>query len=195
MGVEITSNPRASGTIYLDRLTWDGAPNVRLSRPAEGGTLWRKAWVNAVDQYEWRFPEAYRLVQNRGIGMISTGGRDWKDYSVTATIIPHLAKSTGLCARVQGLERYYSLEIGEDLQARLVKALDGRKVLAQKDFSFEWDDVIELKLTVKGAEIQASINGQKMFSLLDEQNPLLEGGVALLVEEGRISCDAVEVHA
>lgn len=193
IGVEITSEKRASGVIYLDYLTWDGEPNVRLGRPTEGGTMWRKAWVNAVDSYDERWPEPYRLAQNRGTGMISQGSRDWRDYVVEAAIVPHLVTLAGLAARVQGLERYYALLICADKKVRLVKMLDGKHILAEKDFAFEWDDEILLKLEIKGARLRAWINGTPVFDLLDGNTPLLEGGVALVIEEGRITCEEITV--
>ena len=102
IGLAISSEKRANGTIYLDWLTWAGAPEVRLGRPAQGGKMWSKAWVDAVDEYGHRYPEAYRLMQNHGTGMLIHGTRDWQDYTVSAAITPHMVKSTGLAARVQG---------------------------------------------------------------------------------------------
>ena len=47
-----SSRPRrAPGAVYLDWLTWDGAPDVTLGRP-EGGEMWRRAWVDGVDQFQ-----------------------------------------------------------------------------------------------------------------------------------------------
>jgi hypothetical protein len=94
---------------------------------------------------------------------------------------------------VQGLKRYYALLICADQKARLVKILDGKQVLAEKDFSFEWDSVISLKLEAKDAHLRSWINGNLVFDIEDAQSPLLEGGVALVLEEGRIGCDEVIV--
>jgi hypothetical protein len=193
IGVAISSQQRVDGTVILDWLTWDGSPNVRLGRPVEGGTLWRKAWVDAVDEYGWRYPEAYRLMQNHGTGLISQGTRDWKNYTVTAEIMPHLVTATGLAARVQGLQRYYLLEVGADGKARLVKMLDGRHVLAEADFTFAWDEKIHFELVVEGSRLRASLNHTSLFDLEDADTPLLEGGVGLVIEEGRMACEEVIV--
>ena len=195
VGIEISSEKRADGILYLDYLTWDGTPEVNLTQPADDSTMWRRAWVNAVDLYPDRFPEPYRLMQNHGLGMISQGCREWKDYTVEARITPHLAKSAGLGFRVQGMERYYALMIGADYKVRLVKRLDGVTVLAEKEFDFDWDDVINMKCSIKGAKIQAWVNSALVFEVVDPQTVLSGGGVALLVEEGRISCDGVKIHA
>ncbi len=194
IGLAISSEKRANGTLYLDWLTWDGEPKVRLGRPVEVGTMWRKAWVNAADEYGWRYPEAYRLMQNHGTGMIIQGTREWKDYTVSAEIIPHLVTSAGLAARVQGLERYYALVITAQGKAQLVKALDGKHVLAETSFTFDWDDRILFELTVAGAKLRASLNHQLLFEIEDPDCPLLEGAVALVVEEGRMACEEVSVQ-
>ena len=194
IGLAITSQQRASGTLYLDWLTWNGTPNVRLGRPAEGGKMWAKAWVNAVSAYGPYYPEAYRLMQNHGTGMLIQGTRDWQDYTVRAEIMPHMLKSTGLAARVQGLERYYALLVTAEQKAMLVKSLDGRAILAEADFSFAWDDKIRFELRVQGSQITGVLNDQTLFSVTDTDRPLLEGAVGLVIEEGRMECEEVVIH-
>jgi len=194
IGVAIASQKRANGTLYLDWLTWSGAPRVRLSRPAEGGKLWSMAWVNAVDEYGYRYPETYRLMQNNGTGLLIQGTRQWQNYIVSAEITPHMVASTGLAARVQGMERYYALLVTADRKARLVKRLDGQAILAEIDFSFAWDQTIRFGLSVKGSSITASLDDQVVFTVQDNDHPLMDGGVALVVKEGRMACEEVVVE-
>ena len=52
VGIEVSSDTAASGAIYLDYLTWNGAPELSLGVPASGGTMWQRAWVDAVDKVE-----------------------------------------------------------------------------------------------------------------------------------------------
>ncbi|HKO25408.1 MAG TPA: ADP-ribosylglycohydrolase family protein, partial [Chloroflexota bacterium] len=146
IGVEISAAERADGSIYLDYLGWDGAPDVVLTRPQCRGTMWRRAWVDGVDQADWRYPEPYRLMQNRGTGLLIQGTREWTDYQVGATIAPHMVKAAGLGARVQGMRRYYALLLCNDGTARLVKALDGETVLAETSFSWTLGGTYELSV-------------------------------------------------
>ena len=194
VGIQITSQKRQSGTVLLDFLTWSGTPDVRFGRP-EAGTMWRKAWVNAVDSYDERWPEPYRLSQDHGTGMIIQGTREWQDYTMEAAIEPHLVKSTGIAARVQGLERYYALLLCTGQRIRLVKALDGQQTLGEKDFDFEWDQPVQLQIKVQGERIQAWANQQLVFDIQDHDRPLQSGAVALVIEEGRMACQEVSVHA
>ncbi|HMQ34571.1 MAG TPA: ADP-ribosylglycohydrolase family protein, partial [Chloroflexaceae bacterium] len=52
VGLELVGTPVGAGTVYLDELGWDGEPEAGLGRPEVGGTMWRRAWVNAVDQWD-----------------------------------------------------------------------------------------------------------------------------------------------
>ena len=155
--------------------------------------MWRRAWVDGVDQYEARWWEAYRLVQNSGRGLLIQGSGDWTDYTVSSTITLHMAEAAGLAARVGGMRRYYALLLRRDGKAQLVKALDGDKILAETDFAWEFGETHDFALTVKGTQIAASLDGKTLFTVDDTDRPLAGGGIALVVEEGRIMSDAVAI--
>jgi hypothetical protein len=193
VGVEARSEHHANGTLYLDYLTWDGVPLVTLRRPAVEATMWRHAWVDGVDQYEHRWPESFRLAQNEGRGLLITGTREWTDYSVEATIRPHLVKNAGIAARVQGMRRFYALLLGVDGKVRLVKALDGDKVLAEDSHDWRFGGDYTLRLVVQGQTIAGYVDGREVLSAVDSERPLTGGGIALVIEEGRMSTEEVRV--
>jgi len=186
-----------SGTVYLDYLTWDGAPNVTLTRPDSSRNyrkpplVWRQAWINALDIWETKWREPYRLIQNEGRGMIIQGTNDWKNYDVEADITPWLMDAGGIGACVQGLKRFYYLQIAKGNKLHLIKALDGNTVLGEKGFKWNLHEKIILKMQVSGRNIKAWANGQLQFDVLDEDNPLLFGGTAYVVEQGHISSQAM----
>ena len=107
---------------------------MTFRRPEIDGEMWRHAWINGIDQYEYRWRESFRVAQNEGRGLLITGTRDWTDYAVTSTVRPHLVKTGGIAARVQGMRRFYALLLCADQTVQLVKALDGDTVLAEKIF-------------------------------------------------------------
>jgi hypothetical protein len=74
-----------------------------------------------------------------------------------------------------------------------VKALDGIKVLAEKDLEVNYGSPYELQLAVKGIHIDAFINGERVFAIEDRNKPLNNGGIALVCEEGRIGCETVSI--
>ncbi len=194
IGVEVFAPQRADGCIYLDELTWDGTPEVVLRRPDSGGTMWRRAWVDGVDQYGHWWPEAYRLVQNRSTGLLIQGAREWANYRVSAAITPHLAAACGIGARVQGMRRYYGLLLRQGGTIQLVKALDGEHVLAQAEYAWEFGETHTLALEVSGTRLRGWANQRLLFDLEDNDRPLEGGAIALICAEGRMATDAVEVR-
>jgi ADP-ribosylglycohydrolase len=206
VGVEVTSEARGDGAVYLDWLTWDGVPDVTLRRPegadggsgyadpGAGGTAWRRAWVQAVDRHD-TFVEPFRLLQERGTGLLMQGTREWTDYRVRAAVTPHMAVSAGLAARFQGMRRWYALLLTDGGRtARLVKAFDGARItLAEAPFTWEVGRAYTLELEVIGARLRASIDGAALFDVTDAERPLLDGAIALVCEEGRMAAESVTV--
>jgi ADP-ribosylglycohydrolase len=180
------------GTVLLDWLTWDGAPDCRLGRPADGGAMWRRAWVPGVDRFESPADAAFRLIQNEGRGLLSQGTREWTDYEVSATVTPAAVVAAGIAARVQGLRRGYALLLGDDHRARLVKLLDGDTVLAEAPCARPFGVPVELRLRVAGPRIEARANGEPLFAVEDAD--LAGGAAAFVCEAGCMSSDGMAVR-
>ncbi len=191
VGISISTDEPAEGAIHLDSLTWDGSPNVTFRRPVASGTMWKRQWVNAADYFTDEFGEAFRVIQNRGRGMVVTGTREWTDYSVQAEITPHLVKTFGVAARVQGQERYYALLLSEQNKIKLIKRLDGEVVLAEQSFARQFGTSYKMRIDVQGDQIQAWVNGDLLFTMEDSIRPLAGGGIALVCDAGRIGTDEV----
>jgi hypothetical protein len=192
VGVELNSAQRADGTVYLDYMTWDGAPAVTFHRPVEKGDLWRRVWVDGTDHYDRWWPEAYRVVVNYGTGLLITGTREWADYRVSSTLTPHMCQRFGVAARVQGMKRYYALLLCADGKARLIKALGGETVLAEVNRACEFGQPYDFALQMSGARIRGWIDGTLIADVQDDA--LAGGGIALVCTEGRVGADAVSVE-
>ncbi|HYO29723.1 MAG TPA: ADP-ribosylglycohydrolase family protein, partial [Thermomicrobiales bacterium] len=134
IGLEATAGAAGPVAVALDCLGWSGAADATFARPAGSGAMWRRAWVDGVDLWEARWPQAYRIVQNEGCALISQGTADWVDYRAEATVSVPLAGEGGIAVRVAGQRRWYGLLLGADGIARRVKAADGRRSLAQAAF-------------------------------------------------------------
>jgi ADP-ribosylglycohydrolase len=193
VGLFILAEEASKGILYLDYLSWDGTPNVTFCRPTTAGRMWKRQWVNAADEFTDKFGEAFRVIQNRGRGLVITGTREWTDYSVQATITPHLAKAFGLAARVQGQERYYALLLSDMNRIKLVKRLDGEIVLAEQEYSWDFGTSYTLRLEVEGQHMRAWVDGSLLFEVDDPISLLSSGGIALLCEEGRLGTERVLV--
>jgi ADP-ribosylglycohydrolase len=198
IGLELATQAplEIDGTIYLDYLTWSGAPEIKLHRPDNNlSTMWKHAWVNNANQFQTRW-EGLRVTNGEGIGFISQGSRDWRDYRVRSEITPLLAKAWGLAARVQGRERYYALmfDTADRGRVKLVKCDHDETTLAKKRFAWELDRPYALELRLHDEEIQAFIDGKEVFSVRDEDRLALRGGaVGLVVDTGSIATQAVHV--
>jgi hypothetical protein len=194
IGLEIeASDPRGvDGTLSLDWLHWDGAPDVTLQRPDPTSEMWKHAFMNDVSQFQTRW-EGLRVTSSDGPGMLAQGTRDWHDYEVAATVTPLLAEAWGLAARVQGRERYYALmfdRVGGG-RVRLIRRRHDETVLAVQDFAWSLDKAYALSLRVDGKTIRASIDGRVVLETQDEA--LTGGAIALLVDTGSIATQEVRV--
>ena len=206
IGIEITGENGASGTVYLDWLTWDGSPNMRLNRPhiSEAGQekrkrpkFWKKAWIYALDSSErfdsWDYwTQAYRLIQNEGRGLLIQGTRDWIDYQFAASAMPRVCEAGGIAVRVQGLQRYYALLLDHE-RTRIVRVLDGETVLAETDSGWSVEQNYDLKLQVAGNKLTAFVGGEQVLETEDPDNALTGGGIALIAQAGFIYFDKVAV--
>jgi hypothetical protein len=192
-GLEVISEAAAAGRLYVDYIDWSGAPTTVFRRPPGDSKMWLRAWINAVDHVETRWASAFHLSQNRGTGLSIQGSRDWQNYSVQSAIISDPAKSFGLAVRVQGLSRYYALLLGPKQVLCLIRNYDGIQILAEVPYNWNWSERYRFDLEVNGPEIAGSLNGTELIRYNDCGSALLDGGIALVCEEGLIMTDEVAV--
>jgi hypothetical protein len=193
VGLAVTAETAGDAAVLLDRLGWTGEPDLTLGRPSNGGSMWRRAWVDAVDRFDARWPEPYRIVQNAGFGQLIQGSRDWRDYRVIADVTPHLAVGAGIGARVQGIERGYLLELLDRRTVRLVRSYDGETELAATDYPWDYGATYELTLEVQGERVRGLVDGRVVADVVDHGTPLRDGAASLTIREGRTATQRVRV--
>jgi ADP-ribosylglycohydrolase len=197
IGVCLTSEgARADGIVWLDYLGWSGAPRLKLRRPKEPNAFWRQSWVNNVSSFGDHFHSTFRISQDRGSGIIIHGTREWTDYRVSSAVTVHLGASAGLAARVQGLRRYYALLLEADDRVRLVKIRDdARIVLAEAPCRWTLEKAAALELEVRGAMIAGAVDGSIVLRATDSSaTPFENGGVGLVITEGALSTDQIDIE-
>ncbi len=194
IGLAVTAPQPAAGTLYLDYLTWEGAPTVTLDQPAGAGTAWRRAWVDAADTFDQGWHGPFRLIQNRGTGMVIQGTAGWRDYRVTARVRPHLAEAAGLGVCVRGLHRHYGLWLVRGGRVHLVEDYDEERILAAAPFDWQMEAEYVLRLQAAKGQLQAWIDEHLLFSLPVSEPARLAGAVALLCREGCVSFGPVRIE-
>lgn len=200
VGIELTTALDA-GTIYLDDLNWDGVSETVFSRPEgwqaqpNNPNLWSLAWVCAVDTWERNGKDAFRIGQNEGCGLITTGLREWEDYYISARIRPSLMKSGGLAVRVQGLQRYYALQLSNQKLLQLVRVFEGREVVLA-EVPFEWQpwNSYDLALQVEGNHLQGWVDGHPIVDFVETDTAIASGAIGLLVKEGFLITNSVKLQ-
>jgi hypothetical protein len=76
---------------------------------------------------------------------------------------------------------------------RLIRNYDEIQVLAETPYSWNWSQRYRFNLEVNGSEIAGSINGVELIRYHDPEKALLDGGIALVCEEGLIMADEVSI--
>lgn len=66
-------------------------------------------------------------------------------------------------------------------------------MLAEAEFPCINGGSYDFRLAATGPHIQASIDGQTLFAVDDTERPLDGGGVAFVIEEGRVMSDEMRV--
>jgi ADP-ribosylglycohydrolase len=195
LGIALRSPGGAQGgTIILDWIRWDRSPNMSLRRPREPSDFWRRAWINAVDNFSTTFPQAFRISQDRGEGMIIHGGRQWGDYRVETSLTAHLAEHIGVGVRVQGLRRFYAVLLERPDKLRLVRVRDGaRTLLAESSFAWSFEKPYKFVVEVTGRRISAAVDGTRLEARDDTEEALVDGGVAMIIQGGAASTNELVV--
>lgn len=192
IGVVLTApSGRSSGRVLLDRMSWDGAPDVTFSRPEDGGDFWWRAWVNGASFFSKRFLQDLRISQTRGEGMILQGTRDWTDYRVEADMMWHLGPTGGLVFRAHGLRRYYAARLTREGALQLVlRRDDEEQVLDEVRCDVGFEVPFQLVVTAKGDKLSAKI-GEVEVRATD--STYAGGAMGLFVVEGAVSATRIHV--
>ena len=154
--------------------------------------MWRRSWVCAVDDFvAMPWAEPFRLVQNQGQGLLIQGNREWRDICVSADVKSDMASQVGIAVRVQGLQRYYALVLHRDGEIRIVKMVSGEEIIARQPFHWSFGETYQLSLVAQGDSLIGSVDGKVVIQAMDSE--LRCGGMALLLEEGSLATQRIQV--
>ncbi|MFE0017622.1 ADP-ribosylglycohydrolase family protein [Mesorhizobium sp. NPDC059054] len=194
IGVVLTTpEGRSDGRVLLDRMSWEGSPDVTFRRPSGGGDFWRKAWVSNAHFFSKHFPQDFRISQNRGEGMILQGARDWADYTIEADLMLHLGEHGGLVLRAQGQRRYYAARVTRKGELQIVRRKDELEdILASVPLKVAFEEAFTMTLRAKGNRISAAVGD----TVAEAEDATFDCGAAgLLIHEGALSATRIHVGA
>lgn len=185
---------RLDGLVWLDSLSWSGAPYLSLRRPSNSpGEFWKRAWVNGANNFFTQHPsDPFYIAQDHGEGIILYGTRDWTDYQVVFGLTVRLGGRAGVVFRARGLNRYYALLLLEGNCIALVKARDEKRIeLARAAFDWKFDTRYGVTVAVEGSTIKTSIGGGPSLEATDED--YRAGGIGLVVADGAVSANQFDI--
>jgi ADP-ribosylglycohydrolase len=177
IGIEVEK-----GEVFLERMDWKNVPTT--SWPPVDGTMWHRAWANALDRFSPTRDRFEYMAKNSGTGCLAQGHREWEDYRVSCRMTPRMAESGGIAVRYQGTRRYYAFLFGEPGEIRLEKVLDGVRTIAKVSFPWRPFEDYEVTVEAKGNKLRLFIDGELILQTSDEEDLLESGGFAFVVTSG-----------
>lgn len=199
LGVEFGTDGRFDGDVVIRSIDWRGAPDAFEIRGMQVKSIWNltpfwtRAWVSSARHLAPDFKWTLCVSHPDENGVVTTGSRDWDDYSVASSIDYSLNDGAGLVARARGHRRYYA-GILKGEEALILKRYDGEvSVLARAAVPIGATGKRDLKLSLKGDELRFAVDGNEVAVARDTS--FASGGAGFLVERGTIVADGFLVHA
>ncbi len=124
---------RLDGKVILKWMDWAGAPRrYEMGKSYEmtpslvtwtNETIWLKTFVSSADNFYPDYLRTFSVSHPGKNGIVTTGGPDWKDYTVTSAITFSQQECAGLAARAKGHRRYYAA-VFQDGKAKIIRRKD-----------------------------------------------------------------------
>ena len=209
IGFVISSDTNTSGKLLINYLDIEGTPRTTFQRPEHienaakngyffnqefYGQLWKRAWVNDIDKWQYRWMESFKIINGVGRGHILQGSSSWKDYSVSSKVNFPLASAGGLVIRSQGVKRYYSLELTSKNKLQINKMFYELETLKEVDFNFEFYKDYELQFTVNENKLSGYVDGKLLIETQDKDNSFESGMIGFIAQDGTLSSNSISIE-
>lgn len=187
LGFEISQ-----GEATLDSMGWSNIPQT--SWPPVEGTMWSRAWANALDRFSPARDKYEYLAQNEGTGFLAQGHREWRNYRVSVRVTPRMAEAGGVAVRYQGTRRYYAFCFTSPGEVKFTKVCDGEQDLAR--VSYSWKPFTDYEVTIEAMDnrFRVLINGELIVQASDDERPLESGAFAFTVTAGCMGCGTPHIE-
>lgn len=200
-GFQVESTRRFDGDVLVDHVDWSGAPSELAQRGVVMTSIWDltpeplRAWVSSAKNFEADFRYTYSVSHPSGTGVVTSGTRDWDDYSYESTLVfnPHLAG--GLVVRSSGHRRYYAAVFsGWNTVSLIRQDHESRVVLAETPYVYVEDIPMLVRLEATGDELILHVDGRELLRFQDSGREAFRAGSAgFLVTEGTMLADGFAI--
>jgi hypothetical protein len=203
LGLELTSPRRVDGSIVVEELDWAGAPGdfilgraIDLSpdlTPWTTDTVWLRTFVSSASHFAPDYTTTFSISHADRNGVVTTGSRDWANYSVSSTITFNQQEGAGLVARARGHRRYYAALLARG-RAMIVKQHDrAETLLAERAFDYTIDDRHRLEFRLRDGQLEFLIDGEHYVAATDSS--YASGGAGFVVHCGAILADGFRIQS
>lgn len=151
---------------------------------------WYKAFTSTSNENTVDHLSTFCISSTQDNGLLYIGNRDWKNYTITTTLILVRSKNCGILFRVQGLRKYYAL-LFEEYCVKIIRVInDEIKVMASHEYIWNEYDEIKTKITIKNDDIQVQWESEKMEC---KDSELMCGGCGFITSAGTMMVKGLEV--
>lgn len=197
LGLELTAPCREDGCVTIEQLDWEGAParfvlgraeelSLQLT-PWTTDTVWLRTFASSATHFAPDYTTTFSISHTGDNGVVTTGTRDWCDYSVESSLVVNQNDGAGLVARARGHRRYYGALLTRRA-AMIVRQRDGvATILAQHDFEHEPEQRHDLEFRLHGASLELMVDHALRLAATDDA--YRSGGAGFVVHRGAILAD------
>ena len=167
-----------TGTLLLDDFDWHGAAcfGYDFSREREefGGV---SQWT--VLRGYWRLQDGAYHGSGAGLNESYSGDVDWKEYELSATMLPLSGDYHNISVRVRGSLRCYALGLASGQRLVLYKNDGQYRPVAEAPFAWQAGRRYRLSLSARGVKLEGAVKDGPRLAWQDEEAPYLQGQIGL----------------
>jgi ADP-ribosylglycohydrolase len=182
-----------TGNVQLEWLDWNGAPNFACDFSRERNEFGAISGWTFLRGF-WRIEEKQFHVSGAGISEAYTGDIAWRDYTLAVELTPIIGDAHYVLARVQGARRAYAFGLASNNRVALYKNERGYRVVADAAFDWELGRKYRIEITVRGAELIATVDDRELLRWMDSENPYLNGQIGVANVAGHTRVERVAIQ-
>ena len=179
MGLVLRNLGRSwTGRLLLDDFDWQGAARFAYDFSREREEYYGASQWTVLRGY-WRLQDGAYHGSGAAVNESYSGDVAWRDYSVSATLLPLSGDYHNVNARVRGSLQGYALGLAAGQRLVLYKN-DGRyRTVAEAPFAWQPGQRYRLTLAVRGKRLEGSVENGPRLQWQDDETPYLQGQIGL----------------